>query len=135
MRSVSHKWLGDCWRMLGDFRQARHHHAKHLELNSPAVFDLSGSEGTRNEQQVKALFRQENVKGSAAAYAMDRIKQMSQHASGEHGGSLSVKPAHLASVVQVENFCPTYALSLPMLGAESERAWHARMRAGGAIVS
>jgi len=114
--------------MLGDFRQARHHHAKHLELNSPAVLDLSGSEGMRDEQQVKALFRQENMKGSAAAYAMDKITQT----SGYLGGSLSVKPAHLESVVQVETSCHIYVLLLGILGTELELV---QTRAGGAIVS
>ena len=91
--------------MLGDFRKAHHHHTKHLELDSPAVFDLSGTEGTRDEQQVKALCRQEDVRGSAASYVLDKIRQTPELGGGaEPGAGLQVKPADLAAVVQVNSF-------------------------------
>lgn len=106
MKSVSHKWMGDCWRMLGDFRKARHHHAKHLELDSPAVFDLSGSQGLCDEQEVKPLCPRENLRGSAASYVLDKIKQTNELAGGEQGAGLRVQQADLAAAVQV-------SLSLP----------------------
>jgi hypothetical protein len=113
MKSVSHKWMGDSWRMLGDFRKARHHHAKHMELDSPAVFDLSGSQGLRGEQEVKALCRQENLRSSAASYVLDKIKQTNELAGGEQGAGLRVKQADLAAAVQV-------SLSLPQ---QSNSEW------------
>ena len=73
MTAATHKWLGDSWRVIGDFRKARDHHTKHLHLDSSVVLDISGDQGTRNKSQVLALCRQENLNGAASKYVLNKI--------------------------------------------------------------
>ena len=37
MTAICHKWLGDTWRMRGEFRKARQHHSKHMEYTGAAL--------------------------------------------------------------------------------------------------
>jgi len=105
MAAASHKWLGDSWRVLGEFRKARYHHKKHMELSSTTILDQSGDQGTRNEQEVRAFCRQENIQGPAASYVLKAVQQAAvwqdQGREQDNVSILQVKPQDLAAVVQV----------------------------------
>jgi hypothetical protein len=99
MMAASHKWLGDSWQLVGDFRQARDHHAKHLQFNSAEVADLSGEDGLRNKAQVLALCRQEKLKAPAVNYVLNSVAKTS--IDQKLDGEMKIEPKRLEVTVQV----------------------------------
>ena len=106
MVGISHKWLGDAWRMVGDHRKARDHHAKHLQFNTADVSDLSGEGGVRNKAQVLALCRQERLNGAAAKYVLNSVAQTS--IDQQRDGEMGVDPKSLGVAVQVRVCCVSF---------------------------
>ena len=103
MMAVSHKWLGDSWHLVGDFRKARDHHTKHMQFNSADVSDLSGESGVRDKTQVLALCRQERLTGAAAKYVLDSVAKTS--IDQQQHDKIRIPPKDLALAVQVCDYC------------------------------
>ena len=80
MIATSHKWLGDTCRMLGEFRRAREHHEKHLELGSSKIGDVQ--DGKHSTIDINAICRKECIKGAAKEYVLDKMKKMAQISVG-----------------------------------------------------
>ena len=66
--------------MLGEFRRAREHHEKHLELGSSKIGDVQ--DGKHSTEDINAICRKECIKGAAKEYVLDKMKKMAQISVG-----------------------------------------------------
>ena len=104
MIAECHKWLGDSWSKIGEFRKARFHSLKHLELNSTVSRDqrLQNIEGkgVGEKKAIKAACREAGIKGADREYVMERMQKASEITVQSADPKCRVPTTDISTVVQ-----------------------------------